>query len=362
MTPPPPSLPPIPGAALSRRRLLRLGGGLGAAAVFGGALSGCAGRADAEPVTSGRVRLAFWTHDQAYVDFFQAAADTAAATGGGPFAWELDATRTGAADIVTKTIAQTIAGRGTPDVVGLEIGAFPRLLRGDLAAEILEPLESYVTDAEDDLLTVRTAPFSQDGHLYALDSDAPLVVYYYRETEFERVGLPTDAGSWEELAEAALRVRRRHDVCVGAACVGSELGQVVQSFDQLLMQRGGRLFQEDGTPLDRDARGGGGAGVPGQGRPGGLSGHHPRPVRARHGRGVHLGPAHRPVRRDLVQGLRPDAQRARPGGRVAHPGAAGLRGRRLTRVVHRRHRLRRAARQGEHPRRRRADQDRLPHP
>ncbi|RBM21492.1 sugar ABC transporter substrate-binding protein [Streptomyces sp. PT12] len=227
--------------------MLRLGGGLGAAAALGGALSGCAGRADAEPVTSGRIRLAFWTHDQAYVDFFQAAADTAAAAGGGPFTWELDATRTGAADIVTKTIAQTIAGRGTPDVVGLEIGAFPRLLRGDLAAEILEPLESYVTDAEHDLLTVRTAPFSQDGHLYALDSDAPLVVYYYRETEFERLGLPTDAGSWDELAKAALRVRRQHDVCIGAACVGSDLGQVVQSFDQLLMQRGGRLFQEDGT-------------------------------------------------------------------------------------------------------------------
>ncbi|WP_234320209.1 ABC transporter substrate-binding protein [Streptomyces sp. SBT349] len=254
MTPLPPPIPPgpLPGplsGPLSRRRLLRLGGGLGAAGLFGGVLSGCADRADAEPVTSGDVDLAFWTHDQAYVDFFQEAADNAAAAGAGPFTWELDATRTGATDIVTKSIAQAIAGRGTPDVAGLEIGAFPRLLRGDLAAELLEPLNDAVADVADDLLTVRTAPFTRDGTLYALDSDAPLVVYYYREPEWERVGLPTDLGSWEELADAASRVRERHDICIGAACTGSDLGQVVQSFDQLLMQRGGRLFGEDGTLL-----------------------------------------------------------------------------------------------------------------
>ncbi|MDT0342971.1 ABC transporter substrate-binding protein [Streptomyces litchfieldiae] len=232
---------------ISRRQLLRMGGGLGAAGLLGGALSGCARTADAEPLTSGSVDLAFWTHDQAYVDFFQVAADNAMAAGTGPFRWTLNDTRTGATDIVTKTIAQAIAGRGTPDVAGLEIGAFPRLLRGDLAAELLQPLNDAVADVRDDLLPSRTAPFTKDDNLYALDSDSPLVVYYYRETEFDRVGLPTDLGTWDELAEAAAAVRRQHDVCLGAVTVGSELGQVVQGFDMLLMQRGGRLFNEDGT-------------------------------------------------------------------------------------------------------------------
>ncbi|ONK13990.1 extracellular solute-binding protein [Streptomyces sp. MP131-18] len=240
MTPPPP-----PG--LSRRRLLGLGGGLGAAGLLGGALSGCTTAADAEPVTSGSVDLSFWTHDDAYVEYFRTAAENAMAAGGAPFRWRLDPTRAGATDIVTKAIAQAIAGGGTPDVAGLEIGAFPRMLRGDLATELLQPLNDAVADVRDDLLTVRTAPFTKDGTLYALDSDAPLVVYYYREPSFGEARLPTDLGTWEELAEAGAEAHRRHDVCVGAVTVGSELGQVVQSFDMLLMQRGGALFDEDGN-------------------------------------------------------------------------------------------------------------------
>jgi multiple sugar transport system substrate-binding protein/arabinosaccharide transport system substrate-binding protein len=163
------------------------------------------------------------------------------------FSWHLDDTQIGATDIVTKTIAQAIAGRGTPDVAGLEIGAWPRLLRGDLAAELLEPLDDAVAGIRDDLLTVRTAPFTKDGHLYALDSDAPLVVYYYREPEFQRYGIPTDAETWEDLADAAARAHDRHDVAIGAVVAGgSELGQTVQAFDMLLMQRGGTLFDENG--------------------------------------------------------------------------------------------------------------------
>ncbi|MDT0321999.1 ABC transporter substrate-binding protein [Streptomyces millisiae] len=240
-------IPPPPGT-MSRRGLLRLGGGVGAAALLGGALSGCGRAASAEPVTSGSVNLAFWTHDQAYVDFFETAAANAEAAGDSPFRWHLAPTRAGAADVVTKTIAQAIAGRGTPDVAGLEIGAFPRFLRGEIAAELLEPLEGHIdADVRDDLLPSRTAPFTKDGHLYALDSDAPLVVYYYREPEFARVGLPTDLATWDELAEAGRRAHERHGVAIGAVAVGSDLGQVVQIFDMLLMQSGGRLFDEDGT-------------------------------------------------------------------------------------------------------------------
>ncbi|MGP4114371.1 ABC transporter substrate-binding protein [Streptomyces sp. 4N509B] len=239
---PRPAPPPSPHPRLSRRRLLRLGGGLGAAA----ALAAC-GTSDrnADPLTSGPTDISFWTHDPAYVDFFQTAADQQAGTT--PFSWRLDPTIVSARDVVTKMLAQAVAGRGTPDVAGLEIGAFPRLLRGELAAELLQPFDDAVAEIRDDLLAVRTAPFSKDGHLYALDSDAPLVVYYYREPEFERAGLPTDAATWEELLDAALRARERHhhDVTIGAVATGSDLGQVVQSFEMLLYQRGGLLFDED---------------------------------------------------------------------------------------------------------------------
>lgn len=237
--------PPRP---LTRRGLLRLTGGLGAAAALGGPLAGCAtsDRNVSDPRTSGPVELSFWTHDPAYVSFFRAAADNQAGTT--PFDFTLRPTIVSAKDVVTKTLAQAVAGRDTPDVAGLEIGAFPRMLRGELAAELLHPLDDTVADVRDDLLTERTAPFTKDGHLYALDSDTPLVVYYYREPEFERVGLPTDAGDWDELLDAAIHVRERrhHDVAIGAVSTSSDVGQVVQSFEMLLLQRGGLLFDEDG--------------------------------------------------------------------------------------------------------------------
>lgn len=242
---------PEHAAAVTRRRLLRAAGGLGAAAALGPALAACGGAQSAEPVTPGTVDLAFWTHDPAYTEFFRTAARNARGTT--PFEWHLDETISSAADVVTKLIAQAIAGRGTPDVAGLEIGVFPRLLRGDLAAELLEPLDDAVADVRDDLLTMRTAPFSKDGHLYALDSDAPLVVYYYREPEFARVGMPTDAGDWEEFLAAAQRAHDRHGVSFAAVATGSDQGQIVQSYEMLLLQCGGRLFDADGNlTIDTD--------------------------------------------------------------------------------------------------------------
>ncbi|KAB8161492.1 extracellular solute-binding protein [Streptomyces sp. 3MP-14] len=225
--------------------MLRAGAGLGAAAVLPPALAGCAGGRAAEPRTSGEVELAFWTHDEAYADFFEISADIAERET--DFRYRLRLSRAGADDLVTKTIAQAIAGRGTPDVIGLEIGTFPRLRRGVLAEELLTDLTDHIGDAADDLLPSRTAPFSQDGHLYALDSDAPLVVYYYRASEFERLGIPADLETWEELAEAGALAHRRHGVSLGAVPVGSEAGSNTQGFEMLLLQRGGRFFEEDGS-------------------------------------------------------------------------------------------------------------------
>ncbi|RKN39856.1 extracellular solute-binding protein [Streptomyces hoynatensis] len=225
--------------------MLRLGGGLGMAGLLGGALTGCGTGRAAEPVTSGTVDLSFWTHDQVYYDFFAAAAEHAEAAGS-RFHWRLHLTQASAQDVVTKSIAQAIAGRGTPDVAGLEIGSFTRLLRGDLAAELLEDLTEDVAEVRDDLLPMRTAPYTKDGRLYALDSDAPLCVFYYRKPEYARLGISPDFASWEEVLDVGERLYEREGVSLGAVAVGSELGQVVQVYEMLTMQRGGRFFDEDG--------------------------------------------------------------------------------------------------------------------
>ncbi|WDF43452.1 ABC transporter substrate-binding protein [Streptomyces sp. T12] len=230
--------PPHP----NRRALLRGALGLGTAA----ALTACAG-GSATVRTSGEITLALWTHDPGYEAFFEKGIPQADRRT--DFRYHLKVTRAGAPDIVTKLLAQAVAGRGTPDLVGFEIGSFPRMLRGDIAERLLYDLTddiAAVPGLKADLLPARTAPFSKDGRVYALDSDTPMVVYFYRDDLFDRYNLPKQTVTWEEFADLGARVHQEHgaSMCV-VSTAGSDAGQVVQSFQMLLYQRGGAFFDAD---------------------------------------------------------------------------------------------------------------------
>ena len=235
--PPHPPPPPLP-----RRTLLRGALGLGTAA----ALTAC-GQEDTTPRTSGDVTLSLWTHDPGYEAFFRKGIPEADRLT--DYRYHLKVTRAAAPDLVTKLLAQAVAGRGTPDTVGFEIGSFPRMLRGDIAPRLLHDLTpdiAAVPGLKDDLLPARIAPYSADGKVYALDSDTPMVVYYYRDDLFTKWGIPKSTATWEEFAELGARVHKDHgaSTCV-VTTVGSDAGQVVQSFQMLLYQRGGAFFDKD---------------------------------------------------------------------------------------------------------------------
>jgi ABC-type glycerol-3-phosphate transport system substrate-binding protein len=239
---------------LSRRDVLRLFAIGGGAALLGSSLAACA-PTTATPISSGGVDLSFWTHDDGYIAFFTEALALAESTSS--FRYNLEITKAGAADIVTKLIAQAVAGTGTPDVVGLEIGAFSRMLRGDIAPELLADLSGAIAPIADDLITARLTPFSKDGKLYALDSDTPLTVLYHRADEYERLGITTDFGTWEEFGKVGAQIAEREGVALSAVAT-SDPGGTVQNWHIHLLQRGGDLFDADGnatleTPEAEDA-------------------------------------------------------------------------------------------------------------
>jgi multiple sugar transport system substrate-binding protein/arabinosaccharide transport system substrate-binding protein len=233
--------PPPNRRSPARRALLRGACAAGSAA----ALSAC-GAGAARTVTSGAVTLSLWTHDPGYQSFFTKGIPEADRLT--DFTYHLDVTRAAAPDLVTKLLAQAVAGRGTPDLVGFVIDAFPRMLRGEIAPRLLHDFTAdiaAVPGLKDDLLPARTAPYGKDGKLYALDSDTPLVVYYHRDDLFAKYGLSGAMGTWEEFAEAGTRVHRDHSasLCV-VATGGSDSAQIVSSFQMLLYQRGGAFFDE----------------------------------------------------------------------------------------------------------------------
>lgn len=234
---------PLLDSPLSRRDVLRLGAAIGGSAALAGVLAACSPGGATAPVSQGAVNLAFWTHDDAYIKFFKEAVPLADKVT--PFDYNLTFTKASSPDLVTKFIAQAVANTGTPDAIGIEVGSFPRMLRGNIAAELLVDLSSSIKDYRDDLIEARLATFSKGDAVYALDSDTPLCVYYYRQDEFARLGIPDDIPTWEEFASIGNDLYKREGVSFGALAVG-DLAGTVQSLQILLLQRGGDLFDADG--------------------------------------------------------------------------------------------------------------------
>lgn len=229
---------------LRRRDLIRGGAGLALGLSAAGGLSACGG-ATGTAIESGEVPLDLWTHDDGYISFFTEALPLAEENSA--FSYDMSITKIGAADLVTKLIAQAVAGTGTPDVAGLEIGAFSRMLRGDIAPELLVDLSEDIQPFGDDLISARLTPFSKDGAVYAIDSDTPVTVLYHRSDEFERLGIDPEFGTWENLAEVGRKLAESEQLALGAFAV-NDPGGTVQCFHIHLLQRGGDLFDADGNP------------------------------------------------------------------------------------------------------------------
>ncbi|WP_431922095.1 extracellular solute-binding protein [Nonomuraea jabiensis] len=61
----------------------------------------------------------------------------------------------------------------------------------------------------------RSASYSIDGKLYALESDTCLSVLYYREDEFKKNDIPADVATWEELVEIGARLHKKTGQSLG---------------------------------------------------------------------------------------------------------------------------------------------------
>lgn len=240
-----PSAPPPVPVGLRRRDLLRTGAALTAGVGLTGALAACGSSSSVAQIKSGDVPLALWTHDDGYIKFFTEAIPLAEENS--DFTYDVTITKTDASDLVTKLIAQAVAGTGTPDVAGLEIGAFARMLRGDITSELLADLSPDVEPFKDDLIAARLTPFSKDGALFALDSDTPVTVLYHRADEFDRLGIDPEFGTWENFAEVGRKLAETDQLALGAIAV-NDPGGTVQCFHIHLLQRGGDLFDADGNP------------------------------------------------------------------------------------------------------------------
>ncbi|MCH6472108.1 ABC transporter substrate-binding protein [Sinomonas terrae] len=223
------------------RRSLLSAGLLGGAAV---ALAACTSQGGPPPAaTSGAAKIALWTHDKGYQQFFTTIAEGLNASKSTPFTYTLDTTIYAAPDLVTKFLAAASANQQLPDMLGIEIAQFPRLMSGGIAGSLLEPWDDRIAKVKDDIIASRLAPFTVDGHVYGLDSDNPLCVYYYRTDLFEKYKIP-DPDTWEDFASFGANFHAQ----TGKYMLAIDTGPgAVASFLEFLLQRGGSLYDSKGN-------------------------------------------------------------------------------------------------------------------
>ncbi|WP_328947466.1 extracellular solute-binding protein [Streptomyces sp. NBC_00184] len=227
---------------LGRRALLRGAGGLGLSLLTAPALAAC-GSADATLVESGRVGVSLWTHDPGYIKTFETAVKDPALMRGSHFDYHIRATSSAPSDVVTRMIAQAVADGNTPDLAGIVVDQFPRVMGSSIAENLFVDLTETVRPSGDDLL--KLAPYVVDGIPYGLDSDNSITVLYYRQDVFDKYRVPEDIETWEELAAIGERLYSRHRISLGMVATGDN-GSIVNGFLQLLLQRGGGLFDATG--------------------------------------------------------------------------------------------------------------------
>ncbi|MBB2903160.1 ABC-type glycerol-3-phosphate transport system substrate-binding protein [Kineococcus radiotolerans] len=228
-------------AVTSRRAFLHGGAALAAGVAGSAALTSCADTSYGPARSSGALDLAMWTHDPGYITTFTESAAQLSTTS--PFQYDLQVTQSAAGDVMTRFINQAIVGKGTPDLTGIEVGQFNRVMRSDVAGDILidwtEELEQYGEDL------LRKQPYSVDGRVYAIESDTCLSIYWYREDEFAKNGLPTDLDTWEDLLEAGGALHQKTGQSLAMVGTGTP-GDTASSLQQWLLQRGGGFFDQDG--------------------------------------------------------------------------------------------------------------------
>ncbi|MGO4426424.1 hypothetical protein AB4Z54_48915, partial [Streptomyces sp. MCAF7] len=130
-------------SGISRRSVLRAtaGAGLGALAMPG--LAAC-GSSSGKTVTSGRVDISLWTHDPGYIKTFQAAVGEKALMRGSRFDYRMNITNAAGSDVVTRMIAQAVADGKTPDLAGVIIDQFPRVMGSSIAENLFVDLSATV--------------------------------------------------------------------------------------------------------------------------------------------------------------------------------------------------------------------------
>lgn len=177
------------------------------------------------------VTLTAWSTDQRYLDYFNSRLpEWEALHPNTRFTYNFEMIPN-AADAYVQALS---AGEPVPDLLGIEQGAFPNLMKNGLIAAEFVDLTNVIGDRRDDYAEGTWSVYIYNGRIYALPASLNASVYYYQPAIYEANELEVPA-TWEQ----ALVVGEQ------LAAAGSAFSVVTNDgswFQSMLNQRGGQIF------------------------------------------------------------------------------------------------------------------------
>jgi len=248
---------------LSRRDFLRMG----AFAIAGATLAGCATPTpevvkevvketvevpvektvvveQTAPAAPEKVKITMWFHDFLYVQFFTDRGKEWAEMNP---QYEIEYDIVQVPQLADTFIGNLVAGTGAPDIVGIERGWFPRLLKGGLAEQGMYDLNPWMDLEEPGFKDkfLRWELYSWENATYGVESALCPCVYYYRKDIFDEGGLdPSVIETYDDFIQVGKELREATgSYMTPADTVGGDYPLM------FMIQNDGGAFDEKGEVL-----------------------------------------------------------------------------------------------------------------
>lgn len=225
------------GTDISRRGLLRIGGGLAAASALGGTLAACGGTGASSG--GGDLTMTWWGSDERHAAYKKALATFTKKNSG----IKIKPRYSGYDGYFDKFNTQ-VAGGSAPDLLQMDTA----LVASYAKKGVLAPLDEYVGKSLDltgfskSLLAAGTV----DGKLYGVPSGIGVSVLTMNVTGLKKLGLaePDKEWTWEDLKSYAAKVYKASGGKVFGVDDGG--GSTNQAFDIFAREKGQNLYTSEG--------------------------------------------------------------------------------------------------------------------
>ncbi|HET6739647.1 MAG TPA: extracellular solute-binding protein [Kribbella sp.] len=195
----------VPLPSLSRRSVLRLAGGLGAAAVAGPVLAACGDSTGSGSSKSASLRFMFWGSDDRVKRFQKACTTFTEKNSSIKVSPEF-----GDIDAIETKITVAMSGKNLPDVFWVTSDLLPQLVAGGHVMDLTPHLGAGKGIDDAGFTDSIKAPGVVDGKQYAMTHGLQSIGMFAKKNILDEVGVPVknypDSYSWDEFAQLSAKI------------------------------------------------------------------------------------------------------------------------------------------------------------